>query len=48
MLEEKKYPISEIREILGTQSKQGIDRKLKGYNIEFDSDGFKHIERIIN
>ncbi len=39
MLEEKKYPISEIREIFGTQSKQGIDRKLERYGIKFDSEG---------
>ena len=39
MLEVRDYGIGELREILGTKEKQGIDRKLKGYGFEFCSTG---------
>ena len=40
MLEVRDYSIGELREILGTKEKQGIDRKLKGYGFEFCSTGW--------
>lgn len=39
MLEERKYTKAEIAEILGTRNRQGIERKLKGYKVEFDPQG---------
>lgn len=39
MLEIRQYSIAELREVLGTKDKQGIDRKLKGYGITFHSAG---------
>ena len=40
MLECKDYRIAELRELFGTKEKQGIDRKLKGYGVEFTSAGW--------
>ena len=40
MLEIRAYSIGELREVLGTKDKQGIDRKLSGYGIQFDSTGW--------
>lgn len=39
MLERRAYGIAELRELFGTKAKQGIDRKLDGYGIEFSSSG---------
>ena len=39
MLEIRDYTKNEISELLGTKDKQGIDRKLQGYGVEFTSDG---------
>ena len=39
MLEERPYSISELREILGTYKKQGIDRKLTRYGVQYISEG---------
>ena len=39
MLERRAYGIAELRELFGTKAKQGIDRKLEGYGIEFSSSG---------
>lgn len=39
MLEIRDYTKDEISELLGTKDKQGIDRKLQGYGVEFTSDG---------
>lgn len=39
MLEERKYTIAEIAEITGTQSRQGIRRKLENYEIVFEESG---------
>lgn len=39
MLEIRDYTKNEISELLGTRDKQGIDRKLQGYGVEFTSDG---------
>ncbi len=39
MLEVRKYAKSELSAILGTNDKQGIDRKLQGYDVEFTSNG---------
>lgn len=38
MLEIRDYRITELRELFGTKDKQGIDRKLKGYGVEFTAD----------
>ena len=38
MLEIRDYTKNEISELLGTRDKQGIDRKLQGYGVEFTSD----------
>ena len=40
MLELRDYSIAELRTILGTKDKQGIDRKLTGYGVEFSSSGY--------
>lgn len=40
MLEIRDYSIAELRELLGTKDKQGIDRKLTGYGVEFSSTGW--------
>lgn len=40
MLELKNYRIAELRELFGTKDKQGIDRKLQGYGVEFSSSGW--------
>ena len=40
MLEVRDYSIVELRELLGTKDKQGIDRKLTGYGVEFTSSGW--------
>lgn len=40
MLEIRDYSIAELRTILGTKDKQGIDRKLTGYGVEFTSAGW--------
>ena len=40
MLEIRNYSIAELRELLGTKDKQGIDRKLTGYGVEFTSSGW--------
>ena len=40
MLEVRDYSIAELRMVLGTQEKQGIDRKLTGYGVEFTSSGW--------
>ena len=40
MLEIRDYSITELRELLGTTDKQGIDRKLTGYGVEFSSAGW--------
>ena len=40
MLEVRDYSITELRELLGTKDKQGIDRKLTGYGVEFTSSGW--------
>ena len=40
MLEVRDYSIAELRTVLGTQEKQGIDRKLTGYGVEFTSSGW--------
>lgn len=40
MLEVRDYSIAELREMLRTKEKQGIDRKLKGYGVEFCSTGW--------
>ena len=40
MLELRDYSIAELRTILGTKDKQGIDRKLIGYGVEFSSAGY--------
>lgn len=39
MLEIRDYTKNELSELLGTKDKQGIDRKLQGYGVEFTSDG---------
>ncbi len=39
MLEEKEYGFEELKEIMKCSDKQGIDRKLSGYGIEFSSAG---------
>ena len=39
MLELKEYKISELREIFGTNDRQGILRKLQRYGIEYDVSG---------
>jgi len=39
MLEERKYTKAEMTAILGTRSRQGIERKLKRYNVDFESQG---------
>lgn len=39
MLEIRDYTKNELSELLGTRDKQGIDRKLQGYGVEFTSDG---------
>lgn len=40
MLEIRDYRITELRELFGTKEKQGIDRKLQGYGIDFTSSGW--------
>ena len=40
MLEIRNYSIAELRVLLGTKDKQGIDRKLTGYGVEFTSSGW--------
>ena len=40
MLELRDYSIAELRTILGTKDKQGIDRKLTGYGVAFSSAGY--------
>ena len=40
MLEIRDYSIAELRTILGTKDKQGIDRKLTGYGVVFSSAGY--------
>ena len=40
MLEVRDYSIAELRVLLGTKDKQGIDRKLTGYGVEFTSSGW--------
>ena len=40
MLKVRKYSISELAGILGTADKQGIDRKLTRYGVEFSSSGW--------
>ena len=40
MLEIRDYNIAELRELFGTKDKQGIDRKLTGYGVEFTSSGW--------
>lgn len=39
MLELRDYPIAELENLLNTTGKQGIDRKLQRYGIDFTSDG---------
>ena len=39
MLEERKYTIAEMAQITGTQSRQGIRRKLENYEIVFEESG---------
>lgn len=39
MLEIRGYPIAEMRELLHTKAKQGIDRKLERYGVSFSSSG---------
>jgi len=39
MLEVRKYPKTELSELLGTKSKQGIDNKLTTYGVKFSSCG---------
>ena len=39
MLANRDYPITELEELLKTQGKQNIDRKLQRYGIDFSSDG---------
>lgn len=39
MLQLKKYEKNELTEILGTRSKQGIQRKLRNYGITFEEEG---------
>ena len=39
MLEERKYTIAEMEKITGTQSRQGIRRKLQNYDITFEESG---------
>lgn len=39
MLEEREYGFEEIKAIMGCPDKQGIDRKLRGYGISFESRG---------
>lgn len=38
MLEIRDYRITELRELFGTKDKQGIDRKLKAYGVDFTFD----------
>lgn len=46
MLEIRDYRITELRELFGTKDKQGIDRKLKGYGVEFTADNGRGDKRI--
>lgn len=46
MLEIRDYRIAELRELFGTKDKQGIDRKLKGYGVEFTADNGRGDNRI--
>ena len=39
MLEERKYTIAEMREIMGTQGRQGIRRRLQSYEVKFKESG---------
>ena len=39
MLEIRKYTKNELSAVLGTNNKQGIDRKLQRYGVEFVSTG---------
>ena len=40
MFKERKYTIAEMREITGTQDREGIRKRLKNYAIEFDESGW--------
>ena len=40
MLEIRKYTKNELSAVLGTNNKQGIDRKLQRYGVEFVSYGW--------
>ena len=40
MLKVGKYPIGELKKLLGTADKQGIDRKLTRYGVAFSSTGW--------
>lgn len=39
MLEEKTYTIEELSDIIGTSGKEATNRKLKGYKIDYKSEG---------
>lgn len=40
MLELRDYRITELRKLFGTKDKQGIDRKLNGYGVDYTSSGW--------